>query len=792
MKQLVIASFLLLFSFAVGARQITGRVTDSYTGQGIPGATIAAPSGFATITSDSGYFQLPASVIRAIMAMKVKKLVVSSIGYITKEVDASTENFRITLDRINLFLSPVEITATRAADESPFTKTEISKSDISAGNLGTDLPFLLQHTPSVIVNSDAGNGIGYTGIRIRGSDATRINMTINGIPYNDAESQGLFFVNLPDLASSLQSIQIQRGVGTSTNGAGAFGATINFSTHENNLSPYAEISNSIGSFHTRKHTVKAGSGLINDHFTFDARLSSIKSDGYIDRAFSNLQSFYVSGAWLNASTSVRMNVFSGREKTYQAWYGIPESDLLNNRTRNYAGTEKSGAPYENETDNYQQDHYQLFLNHEFSKHLAFNTAFFLTKGAGYYEQYKADEGYTDYGLPVRVTGNDTVATTDLIRQLWLENDFYGQVLSLQYKSGNHRLTAGGGWNRYNGKHFGNIIWTENGIQNYPYKWYDLGATKKDINGYVKYQFNIAPSWFLFGDIQYRNVKYTLNGFRNNPAIRISNNYRFINPKGGITYYNNGLKAYLSYARASKEPNRDDFEAGVEQQPRPEKLHDLELGLEKKRTKYSWGITAYHMYYRDQLVLTGMINDVGAYTRTNIPQSERSGIELQGNLFFSNWLQAGGNLTLSRNRIRTFTGWVDDWDNGGQKSTTYQSTPISYSPAITGAASVTVRPVERLSISLLPKYVSAQYLDNTGNENRKLDAYFVQDARIQYSISKKLINEIHCTLLISNVFNTRYEPNGYTYGYLYNGAERSDNYYFPMAGINFLLGLKLKF
>ena len=785
MKQLLIAALSICLALSASAQQQKGRVTDSHTGLGIPGVSIEAGSGFVTITNDSGYFQLPG-------ALNYKIVRVSSIGYSSKETANVPGLLNIVLERINLFLQPVEITALRATDQSPFTKTEISKNDIESGNLGTDLPFLLQHTPSVIVNSDAGNGIGYTGIRIRGSDATRINMTINGIPYNDAESQGLFFVNLPDLASSLQSVQIQRGVGTSTNGAGAFGATVNFSTHENNLTPYAEVNNSIGSFNTFKHTLKAGSGLINQHFTIDARLSSIKSDGYIDRAFSNLQSFYVSGAWLNASTSIRMNVFSGREKTYQAWYGIPESDLLTNRTMNYAGMEKKGTPYDNETDNYQQDHYQFFINHEFSDRLTFNTAFFLTKGAGYYEQYKADELYTDYGLPVRTIGSDSITETDLVRQLWLNNDFYGQVFSVQYKEGKHQLTGGGGWNRYKGKHYGNIIWAENGIDNYPYRWYDLDADKNDINGYVKYQLNVAPSWYVFGDVQYRNVRYALNGFRNNPGMRIDNNYQFINPKAGITYYKNGLKAYASYAMASKEPNRDDFEAGTYQQPRPEKLHDIELGIEKKRGNYSWGITGYHMNYRNQLVLTGMINDVGAYTRTNIPHSVRTGIELQGNRVFSKWLQTGGNITFSRNRISDYTGWMDDWDNGGQKATTFHSTPISYSPAITGAASVTLLPIQNLSISLLSKYVSDQYLDNTGNENRKLDAYFLQDARIEYAIRTTFINEINFSLLLSNVFNTRYEPNGYTYSYLYNGSEQNDNYYFPMAGFNFLLGVQLKF
>lgn len=681
-------------------------------------------------------------------------------------------------------LSPVEVRAIRAGENAPFTKTNMGRKTIEKLNLGQDIPFLLNQTPSVVINSDAGNGIGYTGIRIRGTDATRINVTLNGIPYNDAESQGTFFVDLPDFSSSTGSIQIQRGVGTSSNGAGAFGGSINFSTNELNKLAYAEINNSYGSFDTWKNTVRAGTGLLGDHFTADIRLSNISSSGYIDRASSNLKSFYFSTAYIDARRSLRLNIFSGKEKTYQAWYGISEADLIaGNRTVNYAGMEKPGVPYDNETDNFRQDHYQLFFHEQINEVLSFNTAFFLTKGEGYYEQYKAGEDYGDYNI--LLTG-----TTDLVRQLWLDNDYYGNIFSLQYKSKRSQATLGGALTAYDGQHFGEVTWASNGLPEPRHRWYDHEADKKDLTIYLKELYRLNDHWHLFGDIQFRYVQYKIDGFRNNPFISVSNNYRFFNPKAGISYDRNGWKGFLSYAMANKEPNRDDFEAGITQQPRPEKLHDFEMGIERGRKLYNWAATLFYMRYKDQLVLTGKINDVGAYTRTNIPESYRMGIEVQGGVLFAEWLRAGGNISLSRNKVTDFTEFIDDYDNGGQKMNTYGSADIAYSPNIVGAATVELIPFKNLELALINKYVGDQYLDNTTNEERKLDAFYVMDARILYTINPKWLKEVRIIGQVNNVLGKEYEPNGYTFSYIYGGAQLTENYYFPMAGRNFMIGLNI--
>ncbi len=687
-------------------------------------------------------------------------------------------------------LSPVEVRAVRAADNAPVTRTNISKKEITRLNLGQDIPFLLNQTPSVVVNSDAGNGVGYTGIRIRGTDATRINVTLNGIPYNDAESQGTFFVDLPDFSSSTGSIQIQRGVGTSSNGSGAFGASINFSTNEVNKDPYLELNNSYGSFNTWKNTIRAGTGIIKK-ISADIRLSHISSDGFIDRATSNLRSFYFSTAYHGSKNGLRLNIFSGKEKTYQAWYGISQTDLeTGNRTVNYTGTEKPGSPYENETDNYTQTHYQLFFNQELSKRFHFNTALFLTRGRGYYEQYKADRDYAGFGLPYPVSGNDTIFSADFIRQLWLDNYYYGNIFSLQYKDNKTQATVGGSLTRYDGNHFGKVTWASRSVIQ-PRKWYDLDARKTDFTIYLKEQTTVWNNWSLFYDLQYRQVKYDIGGFRDNPYLQVNNRYHFFNPKAGVVYKKNAWRAYLSYSIAHKEPNRDDFEAGTTQRPAPERLYDTELGIEQLKNLFNWSATFYYMRYRNQLVLTGKINDVGAYTRNNIPDSYRAGIELQAAVRFNKWFNASVNITLSRNKIKDFTEYTDDYDNGGQKATVYPLPAIAFSPSVVGGATLNFLPWKNMELSLLNKYVSRQYLDNTEQENRSLDAFFVQDLRAIFTIKKKKLKELNIIAQVNNIFSTKYEPNGYTFSYIYGGSITTENFYFPMAGRNFMIGVNVK-
>lgn len=690
------------------------------------------------------------------------------------------------------YLQPVEVTAVRAGDKAPFAKTNLTKEEIKKINLGQDLPFLLNQTPSVVVNSDAGAGVGYTGIRIRGTDGSRINVTLNGIPYNDAESQGAYFVDLPDFSSSVNSIQVQRGVGTSSNGAGAFGASINLATNELNKKAYVELNNSYGSFNTLKNTLQFGSGILGDHFTIDGRLSSITSDGYIDRAKSNLRSFYVSTAYTDDKNSLRLNIFSGKEKTYQAWNGIPESMLNSNRTYNSAGTEKTDAPYDNETDNYTQTHYQLFYNRKFNDFWKGNIAVFLTKGKGYYEQYKADEAIGDYGLPDHIVGPDTTTNTDIIRRLWLDNDFYGTVFSLQHHKNKTDITFGGGWNAYDGRHFGEIVWAA--VQKavpINYRWYNLMAHKKDLSFYGKWAQQLTNNLQSFVDVQFRNINYNINGFRNNPGIILKNDYNFLNPKLGLTYNKNSWQLYASYALAQKEPNRDDFEAGNTQQPKRELLNDFEAGIEKKKTNYSFGANLYYMQYKDQLILTGKINDVGAYTRTNVPNSYRTGIELQGKYIFNKWLNAAANITFSKNKIKNFTEYIDDYDNGGQVTNFYASTGIAFSPNTVAGGSINIAPAKNAEINLISKYVSRQYLDNTAQNSRSLNAYYTQDVRLSYLLEGKLFKATSIILQLNNVFGKKYEPNGYSFSYIYGGSLTTENYYFPMAPFNCMVGVNVR-
>jgi iron complex outermembrane receptor protein len=768
---------------------IRGIVTESGSGIPVAGATVSLGNR-QTVTDEQGNFSL--GRIRP----GQYPLHVTSIGYQnyqkTYTVPEKERTINVELIAATVFLQPLEVKAVRASDNAPFAKTNLGKEQITKTNLGMDIPLLLDQTPSVVINSDAGNGIGYTGIRIRGSDATRVNVTLNGIPYNDAESMGTYFVDLPDFASSVNSIQVQRGVGTSSNGAGAFGATINLSSNEYHEKAYTELNNSFGSFNSWKNTLKAGSGLLGGHFTVDARLSRISSDGYIQRAKSDLKSFYFSTAYLGKKSSLRLNIFSGKEKTYQAWYGVPDYLLATDRTNNPAGTEKPGTPYDNQTDNYTQTHYQLFFNHAFNAAWSINTAAFLTRGKGYYEEYKASQAYADYGLPDYVSGGTTYTETDLVRQRWLDNYFYGQIFSLQYKKAKNELTIGGGWTQYDGKHYGTLAWMQQGTIPPGYRYYDYPATKKDANIYAKWQHQLAGHWLSFADLQYRHVSHDMQGFEGNPTLFVNRSFNFVNPKAGITYNKNGWQAFLSYALAHKEPNRDDFQAGVTSQPKAETLHDFELGIEKKSGTVHAGATVYYMYYLNQLVLTGQINDVGSYPRINIPNSYRLGIELQASAALDTWINLAANLSLSKNKIRSFTEYVDNYDNGGQNSYAHTNTDISFSPSVIAGGTISLLPVKNIELSLLSKYVGKEYMDNSQNESRKLNPFFVENIRANWTIKKLLGAEWQIIGQVNNLFNKKYEPNGYTYSYIYNSALTTENGYYPMAGTNYMLGVNIRF
>lgn len=790
MKKFLGTFVLLLFIISIKAQVVKGIVTDNQN-HPLVAATVTLKTMKTekkTTTSASGEFQFAVSKDNETFTLLVEYVGMKT--YRQELIPLQSNSLNIVLQPSEFLLEPLEVKAVRASEKAPFTKTDISKKQLDKLNFGQDLPFVLNQIPSVTITSDAGNGVGYTGIRVRGSDATRINVTLNGIPYNDAESQGTYFVDLPDFVSSVNSIQVQRGVGTSTNGAGAFGATINMSTNEFHEQAYAESNNSFGSFDTWKNNIKAGSGLINDHFTFDARLSRISSDGYIDRAASNLQSLYFSPAYTSKNTSIRLNIFSGKERTYQAWYGIDEATLATDRTYNPAGTEKAGEPYNNQTDNYQQDHYQLFFNEVLSSKWSLNIASFLTRGKGYYEEYKAEQAYTDYGLDPLVVGEDTISTTDLVRQRWLDNYFYGQVFSVQYKKAADELTIGGSWTNYKGKHYGNITWTSNGAPN-DFRYYDYPADKKDMNVYTKWLHTLSNSWNLFADLQYRHVSHNMEGFEGNPDLFLKRDFNFFNPKAGLSYNHNGYSAYLSYALAHKEPNRDDFQASPSEQPVYETLHDVELGAAKKAANFNWAATFYYMYYNNQLVLTGKINDVGSYTRTNVPSSYRAGIELQAGVVVNDWFNANANLTLSKNKINSFTEYVDNYDDYSQKATAHSNTNISFSPAVISSVMLNFIPLKNAEISLVGKYVSKQYLDNTQNDLRTLNAYYTQDVRLSYKIRHVLFSEWNLMFQVNNMLNKKYEPNGYTYPYISGGELVEGNYYYPMAGANFMLAVNIR-
>lgn len=683
-------------------------------------------------------------------------------------------------------IEEVLISGVRAKDKNPITFTNVSKAQIAPRNLGQDIPILLNYLPSVVTTTDAGAGIGYTYMRVRGSDGSRINVTLNGVPFNDSESQGTFFVNLPDFASSLESIQLQRGVGTSTSGAGAFGASLNLQTKAAQQNSYAEIANSIGSFGTRKHTLAFGTGLHNN-FEMNARISKITSDGFIDRASSDLFGYYFDANYITKSTLIKAIAFGGKEKTYQAWNGLEDEEKLkNDRTYNSAGqyTDEFGNTqfYGNETDNYWQNHFQLHWNEKLSSRWQSNLALHYTLGKGYFEQYREDELFSDYVLP-DFNGN---TSTDLVRKRWLDNSFFGTTFSLNYKTEKTDVIIGGATNKYQGKHFGEVVWTQFYIPT-TNKYYNNFGNKNDVNFYSKASQQIGKI-NIFVDLQYRMVFYQANSIKFND---VNDTFRFFNPKAGITYTLNNVSSIYSYfGIANKEPRRDDYESGS---VKPERLEDFEIGYKFKSNKSALNINAFYMKYKNQLVATGALNDVGSPIFENSGKSYRAGIEIEGSIKIIQKVMLQPNLTLSTNKNEDFY-----FERNGIL-TNLGNTNIAYSPNIVVGNALTYSPIKTLQISFLTKFVSEQYMGNIDAEKSILPDYTTSDLNINYEWKiNKGIKSIVFSGLINNIFDRTYESNGYFYTY-------NDDFsnplaittvegvgYYPQAGINFLAGINLKF
>ncbi len=682
-------------------------------------------------------------------------------------------------------LDEVFVKSTRVNIESPFAFSDLSKKEIAKRNLGQDIPILMNYLPSVVTTSDAGNGFGYTGIRVRGSDATRVNVTVNGIPYNDSESQGTFFVNMPDFASSLQSVQLQRGVGTSTNGSGAFGASLNMQTDSYSEKSSGEISNSFGSFNSRKHTVKFSTGLMNNHFEIAGRLSNLKSNGYIDRAFSDLKGYFLQGTYVRKTTLIKAMTFGGTEQTYQAYFGVDKATLLTNRTENISGlffdTIGNKRYYNNQTDNYKQDHYQLHWNEKITKNWNTNLAFHYTKGLGYYESYKNDEPIENYNgiQPTKLledeNGNFTIPATNLINQQWLDNDFYGTTFSANFKNEKLDFIFGGSINKYEGKHFGKVIWSRFASNaELGDKYYDDFATKTDATIFAKATYKISDNLNLFGDLQYRNVGYKANF---DPSNLVNENLNFLNPKAGITYliYKN-QNVYFSYAKANREPNRTDYEYG---KPKPESLDDFELGWRFASNKTQINVNGFYMLYKNQLILTGELDDVGSPIRKNVGQSYRLGLEIDANIKLTNKWSIRPNITISENKNKDFV------IENGTSLENLGNTNLAFSPKIVAGNILSFEPIKNCQLSFLSKFVGEQFLSNLESQDSKLKDYFVQDFHFSYAFkTKKIFKSIEFSLLANNVFNTNYISNGADYdGYVV---------YFPQAGSNFMAGMTLKF
>ena len=689
----------------------------------------------------------------------------------------SQETIQDTISLQNL--EEVIISSIRVKQNAPIAFTNVSKDELGKKNLGQDLPILLNSLTSVVTTSDAGAGVGYTGIRIRGINAQSTNITINGIPYNDAESLGTFWVDLPDFASSVENLQVQRGVGTSTNGSSAFGASINILTDLISKTPYFENSNSIGSYNTLKNTFKFSTGILNDYFEFSGRLSKIDSDGYIDRSSSDLKSYFLQVNYKKENTLIKALSFGGHEITYQAWNGIDGETLESDRTYNPSGMyiDQSGNIqfYDNEVDNYKQDHYQLHWSQIINSKLTSNLSFNLTNGLGYYEQYKENDNQ------------------DYITRKWLDNQFIVGNYSLNYQSNKLNMNFGSSYSEYDGDHFGKVIWAQNtaGIQ-VDDRFYDGNGVKKDFSNYVKTTYQLNSKLSLYGDIQLRNVNYKTSGSTSDIAnFLINKKYNFFNPKGGLNYlFNNYNNLYFSFARSNREPTRSDYESNPN--IRSEQLNDFELGWSLTKKKFNVTTNFYMMQYKDQLVLTGSIDDVGTPVRENSGESYRMGLEVETVFNLSDKISILANSAFSDNKNKNFVTSI----NG--ELVNLGKTNISFSPEIVSSVNLLYSPKENMEFSILNKYVGEQYMSNTDSVFSKLDAYSVLDFNFNYNFKNTFFfSEIVLSAIVSNLFGTEFVSNGYYYTYDDTWSDPNSvttiegTGYYPQATRNYLLGFKFK-
>ena len=729
----------------------------------------------------------------------------------------------------NVELQEVEVMATRATKKTPMAFTNMDKEQLKAVNFGQDVPYLLSLTPSVTMTSDAGNGIGYTSLRIRGTDPSRINITANGIPLNDAESAQLYWVNMGDFASSVQSMQIQRGVGTSTNGAGAFGATLNMQTESIGMEPFVGLDLSGGSYYSHKETLRFGTGLLKGRWGIQGRLSNIGSKGYLDRASTKLNSYFLQAGYFGENTMVKFITFNGEEETYHAWnYTSKYEQSLFGRTYNSCGEyydeEGNRRYYDNQTDNYHQQNYQLIWNQRLTQELNLNAALHYTRGDGYYEEYKRKRTLFEYDLDKQMTW----AISDLVRQKKMANDFYGVVASIVYNNHqNLQAVLGGGWNKYDGDHYGLVTWVKNPVDALMpnHKYYDDKTKKTDFNVYGKVTYEFLRGLNAYVDLQYRHVGLKMDGptdeidWNVNKRIvyGMKESFDFFNPKVGLNYdITPNHKVFVSYAIAHKEPTRNNFQnslnAGLEM-PKAERLNDLEVGYKYQSKVFTAGANLYWMDYKDQFVLTGEIDQIGEAITRNMPKSYRLGIELEAAVKPVDWFRWDINATWSRNRVKDITVQLADGSvaNLGNQ-------PLAFSPDWI-ANNIFTFNYKGMKASIQSQYVSKQYLTNTGFESYRtlddndkpvdvgmmLDGHFTTNIDLSYNfkLPKFGLKDATIGVTLYNLFSAKYDNNGWAAPcyekvddkVVATGWDTSDQYeagFAPSAPFNVMAHLSVNF